>query len=77
MHRRAPNVNIDALKGLTDEARFKGMEEERQAALEVAQEKDAPPEETAQAAEAVGPIPLILWEHGVVRYPCGLQLLSL
>jgi len=67
----------DRTKGLTDEARFKGMEEERQTALEVAQEEDAPTEESAQAAEAVGLIPFIWWEHGVVRYPCGLQLLSL
>ena len=63
-------------KGFTDEARLKGMEEARKTALEMAQEENAPTEETAQAAEAVGLIQFILWEHGVVRYPRGLQLLS-
>jgi len=76
LHRRAPLHGRFIEKGFTDEAWLKGMEEARQTALEVAQEKDAPTEETAQAAEAVGLIPFILWEHGVVRYPRGLQLLS-
>jgi hypothetical protein len=54
----APQSTIARYKNsvrLTDEARFKGMEETRQTALEVAEEKDAPPEETAQTKKAVRP----------------------
>jgi len=40
---------------LNNEARLKGMEETRQTALEMAEEKDAPPEETAQTKKAVRP----------------------
>ena len=49
------------------------MEEARQAALEVAQEEDAPPEACPEDAQAVT---INTWGYGVIRYPRGLQLIG-
>jgi len=47
------------------------MEEKGQAALEVAQEKDAPTEACPEDAQAVM---LNHWGYGLIRYTRGLQL---
>ena len=59
----------------THEEKLQSLEEERQAALEVAQEEDAQKEEGSEAAEEVGsPLAGTKWGYGVTWYPYGLQL---
>jgi hypothetical protein len=53
----------------TYEAWLKGLEEARQAALEMAKEENEAPEESAEDAQG-----LSTWEYGVTRHPRGLQL---
>jgi hypothetical protein len=56
----------------TDETKFTRLEEEGQAALEMAQEED----ETAKAGpEDAQALILNQWGYGVTRYPRGLQLI--
>jgi len=56
----------------TDETRFTRLEEEGQAALEMAQEED---ETTKAGPEDAQALILNQWGYGVTRYPRGLQLI--
>jgi hypothetical protein len=56
-----------------DEEEFTRLEEERQAALEMAQEENATPKAGTEDEKAVK---LTDWGYGVVRYPRGLQLIG-
>ena len=59
---------------LTDEEELKGLEETRQAALEMAQEEDEKAKESPEAPQEVGSHAYKHWGYGVVWYPYGLQL---
>jgi hypothetical protein len=67
-------VPQDAQGSLTHEEKLKGLEEERQAALEMAQEEDETEKEGPEAEEEVGAPLSPIRGYGVAWYPYGLQL---
>ncbi len=56
-----------------NEEKLTRLEEEGQAAMEVAQEEDAPPQASPEDAQEVK---LTTWGYGVIRHPRGLQLIG-
>jgi len=62
---------LEYTRRLNNEEKLTRMEKEGQAALEVAQEEDAPTEACPEDAQAVM---LNHWGYGLIRYTRGLQL---